>query len=191
MDADIMTISNFAYEKKRQKVRKILDESGWKINDYNVHDKSHNVYFCHMETGKQFLSSLILDDSFNKTRDLANKYKNDIGDMVNFLCEQEILTEDQIKELHKGVPLWAITTQSFELMETKRSLTDFSTLIIFYRGVSNDVYIRPICFPTEQGRPVAPEDILNIANHGLSIDRQNHPERFNKSAEIIDIRSNK
>lgn len=63
-----MTISNFAYEKKHQKVRKILDKSGWKINDYLVHDKSHNVYFCHMETGEQFLSSVVIDNNFENMK---------------------------------------------------------------------------------------------------------------------------
>ena len=186
-----MTISNFAYEKKRQKVRKILDKSGWKINDYNVHDKSHDVYFCHMETNKQFFASLILDDNFKKHRDIANKYKNDIGDMVNYLCAQNSLTNKQEKELQKGVSLWAITTQSFSMMEEKLPLDKFSTLIISYRGLADDVYIRPVCFPVKDDKPESPEAIFDYANYGYGIDKQNHPERFNESAEIVDIRSKK
>jgi hypothetical protein len=186
-----MTISNFAYEKKRQKVRKILDKSGWKINDYLVHDKSHNVYFCHMETGEQFLSSLVLNDNFDNMKQNALKHKNGLGDMVNYLCVQDKLTKNQVKELQQGVSLWAITTQSFEQMESQRALTDFSTLIMFYKGIKNDAYIRPVCFPTEAGKPVEPEIILEIAHNGLAFDRQTHPERFNESADIIDIRSKK
>ena len=186
-----MTISNFAYEKKRQKVRKILDKSGWKINDYNVHDKSHNVYFCHMETSKQFLVSVKLDNSFKKSRELAKKHKNDMGDIVNFLCSQKSLTEKQEKELQKAVSLWSITTQSFEMMEAKLPLDKFGTLIIFYKGMSNDVFIRPICFPIKKDKPVTPEVIIEYAQYGFAMDQQKHPERFNKGADIVDIRSNK
>ena len=186
-----MTISSFAYEKKRQKMRKILDKSGWKINDYHVHEKLHNVYFCHMETGEQFLSSVVLDHNFDKMKQNALKHKNGLGDMVNYLCVQDKLRKSQLKELQQGISLWAITTQSFEQMSAQRALTDFSTLIMFYKGVNNDAYIRPVCFPTEAGKPVEPEIILEIAKNGLSYDKQNHPERFNKSADIIDIRSKK
>jgi len=180
-----MTISNFAYEKKRQKVRKILDKQGWKINDYNTHDKSHNVYFYHVATGKQFLVAVTPD---KQIRDLANKHKYDLGEIVNYLCVQNNLTEAQEKELQKGVSLWAIATQTFELTESSRTFEDFSTLIIFYPGINKDVFIRPICFPVEQGRLITPDKVIEFANYAFSIDQKNHPERFHKKAEVVNIK---
>lgn len=111
--------------------------------------------------------------------------------MVNYLCVQDKLSKKKLQELQQAVSLWAVTTQSFEQMAGQRALTDFSTLIMFYKGIKNDAYIRPVCFPTEAGKPVEPEIILEIAHNGLAFDKQTHPERFNESAEIIDIRGKK
>jgi hypothetical protein len=174
-----MTISNFAYEKKRQKVRKILDKNIWKINDDNVHDKCHHVYFCHMETGGQFLSSIVLDQSFSKIRQDAIKHKNNISDIVSYLCVKDKLIKKQIKELQQSVSFFAITTQPFKEMVAQRELTEFSTMVMFYKGVNNKAYIRPVCFLTQADKLVEPEIIQEIANNGLDFDRKTHPERFN------------
>jgi len=144
-----------------------------------------------METGEQFFISVKLDSSFKKIRALANKHKNDIADMVNYLCAQSSLTDKQEKELQKGISLWAITTQSFAMMEEKLPLDKFSTLIIFYRGLPGDVYIRQVCFPVKGDKLETPKAIFEYANYGYGIDKQNHPERFYESAEIVDIRSKK
>ena len=183
-----MTISNFSYEKKKRKVSKVFSNKGWKVYDYAVHENAHNVYFCNMETGEQFISALILNKEFSEARKFADKYKNDMGETANYLCDKNNRTKEETEFLQQAVAMWVMTTKSFKLSEAQYPITEFSSLVIFYKGANKDVFIRPVCFPVKQATPVSPEDIFGLSSHAMDIDRQNHPERFYKKAEVIKIK---
>ena len=183
-----MTISNFNYEKKKRKVSEIFSNKGWKVHGYAIHENAHNVYFCNMETGEQFISALVLNKELSEAKQYAEKHKNDMGETTNYLCGKDNRTKEETEFLQQAVAMWVMTTQSFKLAEAQYPLTEFSSLVIFYNGANKDNYIRPVCFPVKQGTPVSPEDIFDISSHAMDVDRQNHSERFNKKAEVIKIK---
>ena len=127
-------------------------------------------------------------DIVKEAKKLVDKHKNDMGDTVTYLGEKKDRTKEETEFLQQAVAMWVMSTLSFQLAEEKHPLTEFSSLMIFYHGANKDVFIRPVCFPVKQGTPVSPEDIFGISSHAMDIDRQNHPERFNKKAEVIKIK---
>lgn len=158
------------------------------MHDYAIHENAHNVYFCNMETGEQFISALILTKELNEAIKFADKHKNDVAETANYLCDKDNRTKEETEFLQQALAMWVMTTRSFKLAEAQYPLTEFSSLVIFYNGANKDNFIRPVCFPVKQGGPVSPEDIFSLSSHAMDIDRQNHPERFLKKAEVIKIK---
>jgi hypothetical protein len=191
-----MTISNFDAEKRLKKYREAFAESGWNLHasGKGLADKIDNLegpafYLCDLVTVQ-----LIVVATAKGVFDLAEEHKRNEGFAFQTICDcfgslYTDITEARIKLdmdvsnlLAIAVAMYISGTQGHKHV-VEQGRADMHYLVIrHWDYLSNTWMLRPVPIAPKPYYP--PEIIESIVDEVLSIDRQNHPQRF-KSAKVI------
>ncbi len=185
--------TDFLSYKKKREIKEQLSTQGWNSVIFDPENVKHTIYFYDMVSGHLQISSLtnsreiVVADITQLTND-RDSILNSIDHICALIKSSGKTHQEAVTELSDLVFAYMLTTHSYQIAINKfKHIQNFSSIIVRFEGVNDIFWTRPILVPNNQ--PQTPEQIKAVAVRVLEMDKKNHPERFNKSAEIIKIRS--
>ena len=184
--------TDFLSYKKKREIKEQLSAQGWNSVIFDPENIKHTIYFYDLVSGHLQISSLknSREISAHDIVELTND-RDSILNSIDHICamiESSGKThQEAVTELSDLAFAYMLTTQSYKIAISKfKSIQNFSSIIVRFEGLDGIFWTRPILVPNN--KPQTPEQVKAIAYQVLAMDKKNHPERFNKTAEIIQLR---
>ena len=187
-----MNTTDFLSYKKKKTIMERLSSQGWNSVIFDPDNIKHAIYFYDIVSGHLQISSLTnrreisVNDIVKLTRD-RDGILNSIDHICALIKNSGKTHQEAVTELSDLAFSYMLTTQSYQIAINKfKDIQNFSSIIIRFEGLDGIFWTRPILVPNK--KPQTPEQIKAIAFQVLEMDKKNHPERFNKSADILKLR---
>ena len=183
--------TDFLSYKKKKEIKEQLSSQGWNSVIFDPENVKHTIYFYDMVSGHLQVSSLSNSREIT-AEDIIQLTSNrdNILNTIDYICALIKKTgkthQESITELSDLAFAYMLTTQSYQVaIEEFKNIQSFSSIIIRFKGLGDIFWLRPILVPNNKLQ--SPEQIKAIASQVFKVDKKNHPERFNKKAEIIKL----
>jgi hypothetical protein len=191
-----MSVVELSQVKKLRRVALVLEKAGWKCgrtpNAGSAPD-GPSIYLLDVATGRQFLmvtrTGSIESDS-DRLRKEGFVHTDAVDGVVGIM--EELVTgkapfNDEFRAaLYIAAEAYVAGTSSFAMARAQGFLENCSFVILRYEDYANKCkLLRPIIVP--YARVLSPEKVQLAAEQALAIDRQSHPERFER-AKVLPIR---
>ncbi|MCG7952662.1 MAG: hypothetical protein N0E56_15800 [Candidatus Thiodiazotropha endolucinida] len=191
-----MSVSSMMAEKRLRKYRKQLNDSGWDLRaqERGLAENIDNLegpvfYLCDYESGQLHVVA-----TRKNVFDLVEQHKIEkgvsfqdicdaLGSFYTDICDGKIkLTAEASNTLALAVSSYISGTQGYQLVNAQGATNMHYLVIRHWDYSTNTSMLRPVPIRGQTYYP--PETIEGLVDQVMTMDKQNHPERF-KSAQII------
>lgn len=176
----------------KKSISQAFSQAGWKIQFVTTERASQNgncIFLCDVATGFMVVASVTIDSLASLRQQAANapfgfnEICNALGTLLAELAAGRQALDDHAQQsLGIAASLYMMGTRTYETAMTQGQ-ANCQFLVVRYLDASCEEHVlRPAALPAS--RQLTPSDIESLVERILSMDRQQHPERFRRAAVI-------